>query len=238
MGANARDGDPREGAGVATRRRLIAAAVQIFGERGYHAVGTRELADAAGANLAAIPYHFGGKDGLYQAAAEHIAAAGRAALAPLFDRMASTSVESLARDQLAELTRALFRDLTRGLVGLGEDSARAAFIVREQTDAGPAFDILYEGYIRDVHEAVTQLVGAARGLGRNTARAALEAHALVGTVLGFVVARQTLCRRTGWDGYNRRRLHEIEEAVVEVALRALGLADDAARKPRMQGGAT
>jgi hypothetical protein len=137
--------------------------------------------------------------------------------------MKATPVEELGREQLGELARALFIGLVRGLLSPLAEDYRAAFIVREQTQPGPAFDVLYDGYIRAVHEAVTAVVAAARGLGPRTARAAIEAHALVGTALAFVVARETLCRRVGWDGYNRRRVHEIEEAVADLALGALGL---------------
>ena len=220
--ANERDD---EGRGEATRRRLIEAAVRVFGESGYHAVGTRELAEAAGANQAAIPYYFGGKDGLHKAAAEDVATAGRAAFAALHHRMKAASVESLGRDALADLVREVFGGLTRGLVGPIAQGFRAAFIVREQLVPGPAFDILYEGYIREVHEAVTTLVAASRGLGPRTARAAIEAHALIGTALAFLVARPTLCRRLDWEDYSARRLNDIEDAVVGVALRALGLPD-------------
>ena len=215
------------GRGDATRRRLVEAAVRVFGENGYHAVGTRELADAAGANQAAIPYYFGGKDGLHKAAAEDVAAGGRAAFAPLHQRLKATPVESLGRDALAELARAMFGGLTRGLVGAMGESFRAAFIVREQLVPGPAFDILYEGYVREVHEAVTAVVAAARGFGPRTARAAIEAHALIGSALAFLVARTTLCRRLDWEDYSARRLNDIEDAVVGVALRALGLPEKA-----------
>ena len=58
--------------GEDTRQRLIEAALKIFGESGLEGASTRMLADAAGANLAAIPYHFGSKEGLYRAAAEFI----------------------------------------------------------------------------------------------------------------------------------------------------------------------
>ncbi|HEY8089179.1 MAG TPA: CerR family C-terminal domain-containing protein [Polyangiaceae bacterium] len=211
------------GRGEATRRRLIEAAVRVFGESGYHAVGTRELAEAAGANQAAIPYYFGGKDGLHKAAAEDVAGAGRAAFAPLLERMKAAPAESLGRDALAELTRALFGALTRGLVGPLDEGFRAEFIVREQLRPGPAFDILYDGYIRAVHEAITSLVAAARGLGPRTARAAIEAHALIGTALAFLVARPTLCRRLDWEDYSPRRIGEIEDSVVNLALRALEL---------------
>jgi AcrR family transcriptional regulator len=181
------------------------------------------LAEAAGANQAAIPYYFGGKDGLHKAAAEDVAAAGHAAFEPLLERVKTASAESLGRDALAELVRAVFRGLTRGLVGPLGEGFRAAFIMREQLRPGPAFDILYEGYIRELHEAITTLVAASRGMGPRTARAAIEAHALIGTALAFLVARPTLCRRLDWDDYNARRLNDIEDAVVGTALRALGL---------------
>jgi AcrR family transcriptional regulator len=211
------------GRGEATRQRLIEAAVRVFGEHGYDSVGTRDLADAAGANQAAIPYYFGGKDGLYKAAAEDVASAGRAAFAPLLERIKAAPVESLARAALADLVRAAFGGLTRGLVGPLDEGFRAAFVMREQMRPGPAFDVLYEGYIRELHEAITTLVAASRGTGPRTVRAAIEAHALIGTALSFLVARGALCRRLDWEDYSARRLNEIEDAVVGLALRALGL---------------
>lgn len=48
-----------------TPEALLDAAEALFSERGYDAVGIRELADRAGANVAAIRYHFGGKRELY-----------------------------------------------------------------------------------------------------------------------------------------------------------------------------
>ena len=213
-----------DGRGEVTRRRMVEAAVRVFGERGYHAVGTRELADAAGVNQAAIPYYFGGKDGLHAAAAEDVAAAGRAAFAPVLRRLKGASLESLEdRDALGLLVRAAFGGLTRGLVGPMDTGVRAGFVVREQLQPGPAFDVLYDGYIRELHEAITSLVAAARNLGPRTSRAAIEAHALIGMALAFVVARPALWRRLDWDELGPRRASEIEGAVVGLALRALEL---------------
>ncbi|HTN52566.1 MAG TPA: CerR family C-terminal domain-containing protein [Anaeromyxobacter sp.] len=48
-----------------TRRRLLEQAAELFAERGFEAVSVRELCRAAGANLAAVNYHFGDKAGLY-----------------------------------------------------------------------------------------------------------------------------------------------------------------------------
>ncbi len=48
-----------------TKEALLDAAERLFTENGYNAVSTRDLADAAGANLAAIKYHFGSKAKLF-----------------------------------------------------------------------------------------------------------------------------------------------------------------------------
>ncbi len=46
---------------------LLDAARQLFVDRGFHEVSTREIARAAGVNPAMIHYYFGGKEGLYRA---------------------------------------------------------------------------------------------------------------------------------------------------------------------------
>ena len=52
--------------GAEARERLVLAALRLFAEKGYSATSTREIAQAAGANIAAISYYFGDKAGLYR----------------------------------------------------------------------------------------------------------------------------------------------------------------------------
>ena len=47
-----------------TRRRLLDAAEHLFIERGYEALSLRQITARAGANLAAVNYHFGSKDAM------------------------------------------------------------------------------------------------------------------------------------------------------------------------------
>ena len=49
------------------RSQSLTAATPLFALKGLHVVSVRELARSAGAKLAMISYHFGGKDGLYAA---------------------------------------------------------------------------------------------------------------------------------------------------------------------------
>ncbi|MES2743046.1 MAG: CerR family C-terminal domain-containing protein [Pseudomonadota bacterium] len=54
--------------GEQSRERLLLAAMRLFGEQGYAKTSIRQIAQAAGANVAAISYYFGDKASLYRAA--------------------------------------------------------------------------------------------------------------------------------------------------------------------------
>jgi AcrR family transcriptional regulator len=49
------------------RQRLLDAAAQLFAARGYEGTTVRDIVGAAGTNLNAINYYYGGKRGLYEA---------------------------------------------------------------------------------------------------------------------------------------------------------------------------
>lgn len=53
--------------GVEARNRLLLAALALFAAKGFSKTSTREIAKAAGMNLASIAYYFGDKAGLYRA---------------------------------------------------------------------------------------------------------------------------------------------------------------------------
>ncbi len=53
--------------GVETRLHILQVAGQIFAEKGFERTTSREICSAAGTNLAAVNYHFGSRDGLYDA---------------------------------------------------------------------------------------------------------------------------------------------------------------------------
>jgi len=51
-----------------TRERILAAALQVFAERGFDGARTREIAERASANLGLIKYYFDSKEQLWKAA--------------------------------------------------------------------------------------------------------------------------------------------------------------------------
>lgn len=64
--------DKREAQGDATRLALIAAARELFGERGYAATSLDDVAAQAGVTKGALYHHFGGKASLFQEVYEQV----------------------------------------------------------------------------------------------------------------------------------------------------------------------
>jgi len=58
---------PKGADGDATRRRILAAARALVAENGIDGTSTRDVASAAGVNVATLHHHFGSKEGLHQA---------------------------------------------------------------------------------------------------------------------------------------------------------------------------
>src|SRR3954470_10009122 len=83
-----------------TRERILDAALDLFGERGLTGTTVRDIAARAKVNVAAISYHFGGKDELYRAVAgmviTSIEARVRGRVGHLLDRPPSSPAEALA----------------------------------------------------------------------------------------------------------------------------------------------
>lgn len=198
----------------ATREKLIDAGIRLFGEQGYEATTTRRIAEAAGANIGSIAYHFGNKHGLYLAAARHIAGElrQRLGLADATDRGVPESREA-ARDALRGIARRMVRTFAE------EDECRhwLLMVVREQVRPGEAFEILQAEAFGIVQARLAALIARLTDQAADDRRVILETHTLVGQIVFFLIAREPLLRRLGLRAFDAATLADIE-AVVEAHL--------------------
>jgi AcrR family transcriptional regulator len=136
---------------AATRGRLLDAATAEFAERGYGGARIREIVARAGTNLAAINYHFGGKEALYAAVLEHHA---RRALTTHPTQVPPGAARPTAEQRLEVFIRGL-------LMRILDDDPAAMFtrlIAREMLDPTPALDNLAQAFARPQVEALCAIV--------------------------------------------------------------------------------
>lgn len=210
----ARASDGTAAAGEKTRATLVRVALDLFGRKGYDATSTRDIAGAAGVNIAGIAYHFGGKAGLHKACGELVASF-------LAERLSALSVgdpaadAGLAPDEAAALFEASITGLARFMLARPEAEAIARFMVREQMDPTPTFEILYHGLIRPRHERLCRLWARATGEEPESEAVIIAVSALFGQVMFFRVGRATALRRLGWSDIDGDNVEKIVEAVRE-----------------------
>jgi TetR/AcrR family transcriptional regulator, regulator of cefoperazone and chloramphenicol sensitivity len=134
-----------------TRDRLLEAAGEVFAELGYAQTTVREICQRAGANIAAVNYHFGGKDELYAAILErHFSDAVQRY--PLVPDPAIPPRQALEQFVHATMSRLL-------------DQSRSAWhtrlTMREITEPTPHLDMVAERFMRPHFAA---LKGILRGV--------------------------------------------------------------------------
>jgi AcrR family transcriptional regulator len=135
-----------------TRTQLLDAAEHLFAEHGYRGTSIRAVTDRAGANLAAVGYHFGSKAELLAAVARRVVEPINAAQVAALDRL-------LARDadpSITELVEAFAGPLFDRMPAGDERGARASrLIVTILSDpaeevrswTGPAEDTVRDRYL-------------------------------------------------------------------------------------------
>lgn len=161
---------PHQAAGRArgeqTRRQLLAAATELFGEYGLEGATTRDIAQRAGQNIAAITYYFSSKEGLYLAVAQSLADFIQQAFAPLV-----AEVDRFRQEPAAQRSSdAALRLLQRGLLAFSELMTQphtlnlSKIMSREQLAPTEAYPLIHSQVIAPMHERLCRLLSAATGI--------------------------------------------------------------------------
>ncbi|MFD1541178.1 TetR/AcrR family transcriptional regulator [Nonomuraea guangzhouensis] len=135
-----------------TRTKILDAAEHLFAEHGYRGTSVRAITDLAGANLAAVGYHFGSK-------AELLAAVARRVIGPITAAQYAGLDKLLARTPdppVAELVEAFAGPLFDEMPGGNESGARTSRLImtilsdpaeEARSWTGPDEDTVRERYL-------------------------------------------------------------------------------------------
>ena len=198
------------------KQRLIVAGLQLFGTHGFDGASSRMLAEAAHVNLAAIPYYFGGKEGLYRAAAQYVVEFNLKRISPVLTEIDhATETKVFSRKSARELLHTLLDRFSEAVIGPGLPDVAATFVMREQLHPGAAFEILYEGMMRRILDATATLLAVLLKCRRDDPKLLIKAHAILGEILIFRCGRAASLRMLGWKEFSKDHLSLIQSLVHE-----------------------
>ena len=171
-----------------TRQRLLDVAARMFSIDGFKRVTVREICREAGANVAAVNYHFGDKLGLYTEVV-------RIAI----EAIRGTSEQSMQAGEggtAEERLRAFVRVFLGRLAGSGRDSWIHKLMSREMADPTPALDLVVEQAIRPRLQYVGGIVAELMGCAPDDRRVAMVVASIQGQCLLY--SPNPVATRLGW----------------------------------------
>jgi AcrR family transcriptional regulator len=218
------------------RHRLIRAGLEVFGHYSFDGATTRMLASEAGVNLAGIPYYFGSKEALYHAVLQYIVDQIRLrAGKDMSEVRAQLDGGAVDPAQALQLLHRLFGAVARTMLGTAEAKHWGRLMMREQMEPSAGYELLYEQLLQPMQEMAGRLVAIVIDRDPRDSEVILRTHALVGQILAFRAARETICRRLRVKDLSADHVDQIQAIIeehVELILLALRLRADGSRKGR------
>lgn len=197
---------------VDIKTRLIETAGQLFGGHGFEAVGIREICQDAGANVAAVNYHFGDKRGLYVACLKHAQ---------------SCRVDDIAIDQLVGMSpEEKLRAFIRGMLESKLDESRPAWhlemMLREMSRPTDACREIVEDYIRPMAESLAEILRELLPGTEWNAQSWMIGFSIVGQVIFYQVNQPVVRLLMGSDEFESLSIDVLTEHITRFTLAALG----------------
>jgi TetR/AcrR family transcriptional regulator, regulator of cefoperazone and chloramphenicol sensitivity len=167
-----------------TRQRLLNAAGECFARHGFHGASVREISQRAGANVAAVNYHFGDKYKLYEFVLLE-------AINYAEDRFAAVRDQSDTLDVARRL-----HDFVAALLMGGLDPERPEWHCKllciEMADPGPALETLLARSISGRFAMLTRIISELLSPPGDKTEVTLHACSVLGQSLFYLRSRQMI----------------------------------------------
>ncbi len=199
-----------------TKSTLLDCAEQLFLVKGFEAVSVREITDAAGANVAAVNYHFTSKTQLYRACLKRRLAKIACRRVALIERFSNQERPSTLQDIISAFVRQSFEEML-----LNPDGGRLLQIIyREMSPAGVASDLVTNELIAPIHKALLSAI-------RKVRPQLPEKHisrcvsSLSGQILHFIRFREVINTFVA-TGSDTEYIDAVTQHITEFSLRGIG----------------
>jgi AcrR family transcriptional regulator len=203
--------------GEETRARIVTAALKMFGERGFDAASTRDIATAAGVNAPALQYYFDSKEGLYLACVEHIV---KRVWEFMSDGIAAAERALAQNKSDAELIDA-YCDIQEAqahfMFTSDEPGDWRLFMARLQSGEGPAagFQCINQHVGIRVTRVLSTIVGRMLGRAPDDEDTLVRTMMLNGQMHSFQFVRKSMLTKLKWDTIDANRLALLKRVIRE-----------------------
>ncbi len=208
---------------VDTHNALLEAAGELFAIHGFGAASVRTIAEKAGANVAAVSYHFGSKDKLY---AEALHAAVDVIKGVGLDPWRASPERFKTPAALAGLFRHIIQARFKVYFSVSLPSWHTTLLIRSFLEPSPALQALvrqvFEPDLLTLQDIVQQ---ANPNLSKTRQR--FYAFSLTGEIAFYGFAESPILMLLEKPAYDQPFLAEAAEHVTDTFLAALGLPRDA-----------
>lgn len=196
-----------------TKERLLEAAGEVFAERGFRQATVRAICRRAGANVAAVNYHFGGKQRLY---AETLKYGAHIALAK-FPPDAGLPRGAAPREALYVFVLSFLRRFLE----LGTPDWHGKLCAREMIEPTAALDDLVREVIVPLSRRLQEIVRALLGPRASESRVRLAALSVVGQCMLYRHNRPVLERLYGPETASARQIERLARHITDFSLGGL-----------------
>lgn len=169
------------------RKRLLAAAEELFAERGFASVSVRDLAERAKVNIAAVNYYFGGKENLYLETMRYSFRNTRRAL-PKLEALLTAAQEAGTKEAARQAIQQYINEIMHIIFISRETTYHAALMGHEMSSPTEALDVLVEEFISPVFNVLLSLVEQYRPDLATAKEANLAAMSIIGQCLNYSLA--------------------------------------------------
>ena len=206
-----------------TKERLIDAAGEMFAELGFHHTTVRQICERAGANIAAVNYHFRDKTGLYtEVVRQSMHAAHLDAIRAAFDQNAPAE----------EIMRAVIKTRLESLRGLDLGDWHFRIFAHELAKPTPAIDVVVNEAIRPLYLRMCHLIGSFLKLPPGHQKTRLCAQSIIGQILFYAFARPVISRLSPDMKFTAAQIDLIADHITEFSLAYLRQASSTSRRTR------
>lgn len=193
-----------------TRDRVLHAALKLFADRGYGATSIRDITETASVNVAAVNYHFGGKEKLYVELIRERVAVCRA------ERREALARATAATADLETILRAYVRGFFSSPSDQRGREEDTLLFFREMTTPGPGFEIIMKEMIEPNQKELGALL-LRHVPGMTPERAVWCIASMMGMAVHFLRARRVISALVGRE-YDESLMDEMADHIVRFSL--------------------